>query len=123
MSTTAIKHSDNIDNITPYELITLLLDGALERIDSAMKNLNDGDNDEAFILINKTIGIVGGLRQSLNFEMGGDIAINLNALYEYIINELEHIGQHEPLVTLNEVKDLLSEVYLGWQNMDHHLPS
>ena len=116
MSTLAAK-VDNIDDITPYQLISMLLDGALERIDQAIANLDDGDIDEAGILVNKTIGIVGGLRESLNFE-AGEIANNLNILYEYIIGRLESIGQDSPIDTLNEVKNLLNEVYLGWQSMD-----
>ncbi len=118
MTTSAAAKVDNIEEVTPYQLITLLLDGALERIDQAISNLDDGDIEEADILVNKTIGIVGGLRESLNFDAGGEIANNLNTLYVYIIDRLERISLENSIETLSEVKDLLSEVYLGWQEMD-----
>ena len=115
MSTnTAIHDSDTIEAITPYQVITLLLDGALERIDQAIASVSEGDLDEASVLVQKTMKIVSGLRESLNLNQGGDIATNLEALYNYILTRLESIGTDAPLTTLTEVKQLLSEVHSGW---------
>ncbi|MGS2716849.1 flagellar export chaperone FliS [Eionea flava] len=105
------------ENVTPYQVITLLLDGALERIDQAINRISDGDIDEAAIMVQKAIGIVGGLRDSLNLDEGGDIAGNLDALYEYIVNRLESIDNTSPLKTLEEVKNLLQEIYTGWDGI------
>jgi flagellar secretion chaperone FliS len=105
------------ETITPYQVITLLLDGALERIDQAINRVSDGDVDEASILVQKAIGIVGGLRESLNLSAGGEIAGNLDALYEYIVQRLETINDDKPLVVLEEVKNLLQEVYSGWDGI------
>ncbi|MFT6102604.1 MAG: flagellar protein FliS [Candidatus Endobugula sp.] len=107
----------NPETVTPYQVITLLLDGALERIDQAINHISDGDVDEASILVQKAIGIVGGLRDSLNLTDGGEIAGNLDALYGYIVNRLESIEGNDPLLTLEEVKDLLQEVYAGWNGI------
>jgi flagellar secretion chaperone FliS len=107
----------NPETITPYQVITLLLDGALERIDQAINRLSDGDADEASILVQKAIGIVGGLRESLNLSEGGEIADNLDALYEYIVQRLESINDDKPLIVLEEVKNLLQEVYSGWDGI------
>lgn len=123
MSTSATLSSSspmaipNPETITPYQIITLLLDGALERIDQAINHLSDGDIDEAAILVKKAIGIVGGLRESLNLSEGGEIAGNLDALYEYIVARLESIDADAPLQALEEVKNLLHEVYLGWDGI------
>lgn len=107
----------NSENITPYQVITLLLDGALERIDQAINRISDGEVDEASIMVQKAIGIVGGLRDSLNLDEGGDIAGNLDALYEYIVIRLESIDDTSPLKTLEEVKNLLQEIYTGWDGI------
>jgi flagellar protein FliS len=107
----------NPETITPYQVITLLLDGALERIDQAINHVSDGDADEASILVQKAIGIVGGLRESLNLSEGGEIADNLDALYEYIMQRLETINDDKPLIVLEEVKNLLQEVYSGWDGI------
>ncbi len=116
ISVTQIKASPtHVDEITPYQVITMLLDGALERVDQAISRLDEGDVDEAAILVQKTIGIVGGLRDSLNFENGGEIAVNLDILYEYIVDKLDSINSNAaPIAVLDEVRKLLAEVHNGW---------
>ncbi len=116
MSATSIDTSStSVDEITPYQVISMLLDGALERVDEAISRLNEGEIDEAAVLVQKTIGIVGGLRESLNVDNGGEIADNLDKLYEYIEVRLNAIGSNEqPITVLDEVRKLLSEVHSGW---------
>ena len=72
--------AEPVDEITPYRVITMLLDGALERVDQAIISLDEGDLDEANVLVAKTIGIVGGLRESLDTNKGGELANNLDLL-------------------------------------------
>jgi flagellar protein FliS len=114
----AIK-AETVDEITPYRVITMLLDGALERVDQAIISLDDGDFDEASILVGKTIGIVSGLRESLDTKQGGELANNLDLLYEYILGRLQVIDEfHEPVIILDEVRKLLNEVHLGWVEIE-----
>ncbi len=111
--------AEAVDEITPYRVITMLLDGALERVDQAIISLDDGDFDEASILVGKTIGIVGGLRESLDTQQGGELANNLDLLYEYILGRLQVIDEfHEPVIILDEVRKLLNEVHLGWVEIE-----
>jgi len=116
MSAKSVETTSAIaENITPYQVITMLLDGALERVDQAISRLDDGEIDEAAVLVQKTIGIVIGLRESLNIKNGGEIASNLDVLYEYIVAKLDAIGKDEsPIAVLDEVRKLLSEVQEGW---------
>jgi flagellar protein FliS len=111
--------AEAVDEITPYRVITMLLDGALERVDQAIISLDEGDFDEASILVGKTIGIVGGLRESLDTKQGGELANNLDLLYEYILGRLQVIDEfHEPVIILDEVRKLLNEVHLGWVEIE-----
>ncbi len=108
-----------MDEITPYQVITMLLDGALERVDQAIISLDEGELDEANTLVGKTIGIVGGLRQSLDTKQGGELANNLDMLYEYIVAQLQAIDEYdEPVIILDEVRKLLNEVHSGWVEIE-----
>jgi flagellar protein FliS len=116
MLATSIGATDkSTEDITPHQVISLLLDGALARVDSAISRLDEGEIDEAAVLVKKTIGIVGGLRDSLDMEAGGDIAQNLDILYEYIVARLDAISDEDaPIAILDEVRVLLAEVHAGW---------
>ncbi len=122
MSATSIDSSSSVDEITPYQIITMLLDGALERVDQAISRLSEGDVDEAAVLVQKTIGIVGALRESLNIDNGGEIADNLDKLYEYIVARLDAIRENDqPITVLDEVRKLLSEVHSGWSGISSEI--
>ena len=120
MSLSAKKiETEAIDDITPYQVITMLLNGALERVDQAIVSLDEGDLDEANTLVGKTIGIVRGLRESLDTQRGGELANNLDLLYEYIVAQLHTIDEYdEPIIILDEVRKLLSEVHSGWVEIE-----
>lgn len=110
-----------MNEITTYQVISLLLDGALDRIDQAIGHISAGDSQEAVMLVQKAAGIVVGLRENLDMDNGGEIASNLDNLYEYITHRLRTIDTStphtEPLVILREVKNLLQEVHAGWSGI------
>ena len=110
------------DSISPYEVIALLLDGALERLQQARDSFYAGNLHEAQELVNRTVAIVNGLRASLDMESGGEVAVNLNALYEYIAARLQQDDVTDPVTVLDEASRLLTEVKQGWDGIAHAGP-
>lgn len=112
------KPLDSIDEVdeelTPHQMIAMLLQGALTRIDESVACINEKDIDAAAQLVIKTIRIVEGLRENLNMEAEGKIAVNLYQLYSYISERLRLITTEEPLETLEEVKCLLLKIQDAW---------
>jgi flagellar protein FliS len=99
---------------SPHRLIQMLLEGALERIHSAKGSLERGEIAKKCSLISSATSIVGGLRSSLDMEAGGEIAANLDALYEYMNRRLIEANAHNDPAVLDEVAKLLLEIKLGW---------
>ena len=113
----ALELEERSDDITPYEVITLLLDGALERIEQAKLTLACGNTEEAGELIGKTVGIVNGLRESLDIGRGGELAENLDSLYDYIVNRLCEAEEDTGKAILTETSQLLNEIKSGWEGI------
>jgi flagellar protein FliS len=65
-------------------------------------------------LISKSIAIIGGLREALDPTQGGEIAMNLDRLYEYMIARLIEANKVNDPALVNEVAGLLREVKSGW---------
>jgi len=109
------------ENIHPHQMIAMLLNGALTRIDEAVAKINDSDVDAAAQKVIKAIHIVEGLRENLNLEVEGEIATNLHNLYSYISERLRLITTEEPLATLDEVRGLLVNVQDAWLGIEEQV--
>lgn len=100
--------------VSSHKVISLLMEGALERIVQAQAAIKDNNIEDAQILVDKLTAIVNGLHSSLNFDAGGAIAINLEKVYSYILGRLEALPLDESLEALAEMHKLISEIKTGW---------
>ncbi|WP_447595656.1 flagellar export chaperone FliS [Aquipseudomonas campi] len=99
---------------SPHQLIQMLMDGGLTRMAQARGALERGEVSLKGELIGKAIAIVGGLRDGLNLREGGEIAQNLNSLYEYMSVRLLEASKDNDVAKLDEVVGLLRNIKSGW---------
>jgi flagellar secretion chaperone FliS len=109
--------NEQIETITSHQIISLLMDGALERIDQGILALHANHIEDHIMLKEKLIAIINGLRNCLDFERGGEIASNLNELYLYMAERLDDTEGDAHLLALTEVRHLILEVKSGWDSM------
>ena len=76
----SVNAQTSVVDVDRHQLIQLLFDGAVERINMAKSRIQAKDFEGKNKLINRTIEIVAGLRGFLDFEKGGDISQNLSDL-------------------------------------------
>ena len=103
-----------IEDASPHRIVQMLLEGALERIAKAKGYMANDKVAEKGEAISKAITIVNGLRSSLDMNAGGEVANNLDALYEYIENTLLAANMSNDIEKLNEVGNLLLQVKSSW---------
>lgn len=101
----------------PHQLIRMLMQGGIDRVIQAKGALERGVLAEKGELIGKSIAIIGGLREVLDFEAGGEIAVNLDRLYDYMIRRLTEANLKNDPSLLEEVANLLREVKAGWDGI------
>ncbi|WP_439134327.1 flagellar export chaperone FliS [Pseudomaricurvus sp.] len=114
----AARMEEHAEQLTPHAVIQLLLDGALERLDQAALQLRCGREDEAGQLMHKAIGIINGLRESLDFDLGGEMAVRLDRLYGYVIQRLEEAEADTGEFILAESSKMLTELKSGWDAIE-----
>jgi flagellar protein FliS len=98
----------------PHRLIVMLMDGALERIATARGCMQRNETAEKARLINRTMSIVGELRNSLDLRNGGQIAANLAELYDYMCRRLLLATTENKVEMLDEISTLLHEIRNAW---------
>ncbi|VUD56425.1 Flagellar protein FliS [Thalassocella blandensis] len=109
--------AQNAADMTSHQVIALLLDGALERVSQAKHCISTGNKEDKVVLFTKINAILNGLRNCLNFNDGGDIADNLDALYLYMIDRIKYTSTLEEYAVMNEVEKLLLEIKQGWDSI------
>ena len=63
------------------------------------------------------MAIIDELRNSLNFKAGGDVAGNLDALYDYMCRRIMQANSANKPEWLDEVSRLLGEIRTAWLQM------
>lgn len=108
----------NINNASPHKLITLLFEGALNAIATAKGHMQRNEIAEKGKAITKAIAIIDeGLKVSLDIEAGGELAQNLNDLYEYMCVRLLISNLKNDQDGLDEVAQLLSGIKEAWDSI------
>ncbi|WP_075258126.1 flagellar export chaperone FliS [Herbaspirillum camelliae] len=103
---------------SPHKLITMLFDGALVAIALGKKYMAEANIKDKGESITKAILIVdNGLRASLNKEVGGELALNLDSLYEYMSRRLFEANATNNPAILDEVHSLLEDIRSAWEQI------
>ena len=110
----AVKVQSNVEDASPHRLIQMLFEGVLERIAQAKGAMQQHQIARKGELIGKAIGIVGGLQGSLNDTEGGELAANLDRLYDYVMRRLTQANYENNPEMLDECYRLMAEIKSGW---------
>ena len=100
-----------------HGLVTLLfeeLDNSLKAAEFFLDNQDLGNMRKSLI---KASRVLAGLQGSLDFDKGGELAVNLGELYRFCIKELikANISADKEVVT--SVRGLISPIHRAWNDM------
>ncbi|MDH5446329.1 MAG: flagellar export chaperone FliS [Gammaproteobacteria bacterium] len=112
-----INITSGVEEADPHRLIQMLMQGALEKIAIAKGYIERSDIANKGVHISWAISIIEGLRSSLNMEQGGDMAQNLEDMYEYMIRKLLQANIDNNISTLDEVSSLLQTIKSAWDEI------
>jgi flagellar protein FliS len=101
---------------SPHKLIVMLFDGALVALATALHRMKAGDIPGKGQSLSNAITIIdSGLRASLDHNVGGEIAQNLDALYEYMSSRLVMANLRNQPEIIEEVQRLMQDLKSAWE--------
>lgn len=109
-----VRSHGGVESADPHGLITLLMDGALERLVKARAHMLRGEIAAKGETITRCIGIIGGLRDSLDRKVDAAMVERLDSLYEYMSRRLLLANLHDDATIIDEVSKLLQELRDSW---------
>jgi flagellar secretion chaperone FliS len=108
----------SMHTIDQHQIIVLLYDGLLQEIARARGALSRQDVPAKCDAITRALRILQeGLMTGLDLVEGGEIAQNLNALYEYCAHQLVMANARNDDARLQEVYALIEPVAQGWKSI------
>ena len=110
-----IYHRTAIATADPLQLIILCYDAAINDLKQAEELHERHDMNEAYRKIRHAQDIVTELLVGLDYERGGDVAGNLNRLYNFILRQLIGINSREDTSIYEHLVKILSELRDGWE--------
>lgn len=103
-----------IETASSHRLIDMMMERTLSRIAIAKGHMNRAQIAEKGNHIGGAMSIIDGLRASLDLEAGGDLARNLDNLYEYMSRRLLVANLENDESILDEVSGLVRELRSAW---------
>ena len=99
---------------TPEQILLMLYDGAIRFTRQAMMAEKNGKQAEKLGRISKVMAIIVEFSNTINHEVGGQIAADLDGLYQFMIRELNAARKDETGEKLKTVERLLVDLRETW---------
>lgn len=103
-----------VESASPHRLIQLMMERVLTKIAIARGHMERGAVSEKGRHIGDAIGVISGLRASLNHKADAKLSGNFDALYDYMSRRLLEANLRDDQKILDEVAGLLRELKEAW---------
>lgn len=108
---------DDITTMPPEKIVVALYERLIEDLQDATAAAEQGDRLAMTKALNHANLIVSELRLALDHDIGGEIAANLDSLYNFVFSEiLEQLVDREPRHARNAI-DVLAPLLDSWRQI------
>lgn len=102
---------------SPARLVVMLYDRAIQSLNEAIKAIDDGDIERRWKANKNASEIITHLAMTLNFEEGGQIALNLNDLYRFMLTTLVNVDVRNDPQPARDVIKLIEPLRASWDQL------
>ena len=122
MARLSIKQYQNtgmaqVEQADPHTLISLVMQHILGNLAAAKGAISRNEFENKNKMLNRVIGLIGELQDSLDMEKGGEISDNLYGLYSYMISRIIQANTKNDIEPLTEITSLMLEIKSGWDTI------
>ena len=99
------------------KILLLLYEGAIRFIRHARVAMKENKIAEKGTNISKATAIISELMATLDFKVGGDLAVELESLYVFMIDKLIEANIKNDAECLDVVENLMRTLYVAWKDV------
>jgi len=110
-----VYRQTQVKTATPGQILILLYEAAIKHTKLAMQAIQKKDLPAKGVAIGKTHDILNELSLSLNFEVGGKVAKDLESLYHFMTRQLVKANLENSVKDLESVVKCLETLLSAWR--------
>lgn len=96
-------------------LIIMCYEGVIQNLGIAKQNFLKGDYESKGRAVQKSLDIINALKEALNFEFGGEIAKNLDRIYNFAIKYIIRSDIKKNFNAFDELILIFNELKSAWE--------
>lgn len=109
--------SNEISDASPVRAVAILYDRAIEALNQAIRGIEKRDVNHRWKNNRKATDILISLNNCLDHDKGGEIAVNLARLYDFMIMRLMRVDVNNDVQAARDVIGLLEPLRKSWHEL------
>ncbi len=105
----------SVTTATKEQVLIMLYEGAINHLKRASEACQKNDLAAKGVAVGKAHDIINELSNTLNFEVGGDIAVNLENLYMFMVEQIIQGNIQNDHTKFDQTRKLLENLLEGWK--------
>ena len=106
-----------VGTASKLKLVIMMYDGAIRFLNECKKRIDAGDIAGRGLYISKAQRIIGELQESLNVPQGGEIALQLEQLYSFVILNLTKANVKGDKIAIDQALHVLENLRDAWRQV------
>lgn len=107
----------NVITADPRRLVLMCYEGAISSLKTAREKYISKEYEAKAETVQKAQSIISELMLALDFEKGGEVARNLDSLYNYMLRRIIEGDLKGDMKAFDEVIMMLSELESAWKEI------
>jgi len=110
----SVEISSRIEGATPHQLVQIMYEELLKALDAMAFATSRGDYVQRGERQAKALAILIGLETSLDFDKGGQIAVDLVAIYREARRQIIAGGREGDARPIIQAREMIQEISAAW---------
>ena len=109
-------HKTNICTASKEKILLMLYEGCIRNLKRCKQAMEQKNLAEKGIMLGKAQDIVVELTNSLNFEVGGELARQLESLYVFVFDTTTEANIDNDPQKIQSCINIMETLYSGWKD-------
>lgn len=107
-----------VSTARPAEMTAMLLEEAVSALKESIQAIHNGAIEARYTASARAMKVVGFLHETLNFEDGGDVAMNLDRIYRIAMARITRINPFNDAESAYAAINVLRPQAEAWRELD-----